>query len=317
MTTKKISVSPIVERMADDLGLLAGDVRRIVVSAPGRYKKYEILKKNGGRRSIAQPSREVKMLQRWFMRKCMGMLRVHSEAMAYRKGRSIKDNVNRHISAEYILKMDFASFFPSIKSTDFKQYITTQAPWLVDATEIDLTARLLFHRAERQQGLRLAIGAPASPWLSNVIMFRFDLAVSKACLGRRVAYSRYADDLTFSSWNPEALREVECDVRRIVKRLKSPALDFNPRKTIMLSRKMQRRITGLILSNDEKISLGRERKRMIRAAVHHLRRGMLGAEETAQLRGLLAFAMDVEPDFVRRLTERYDTKDLFGTGWRP
>lgn len=153
--------------------------------------------------------------------------------------------------------------------------------------------------------LRLSIGAPTSPWLSNVLMYSFDTAVSGLCRGGEVAYTRYADDVTFSSNDPNALRDVEKQLREIVANLRSPRLRFNPKKTIMLSRKSQGRVTGLVLSNDGKVSLGRARKRYLRAAVHHLILGKLSNEEAVQLRGWLAFARDVEPEFVRRLSSRY------------
>jgi hypothetical protein len=136
-------------------------------------------------------------------------------------------------------------------------------------------------------------------------MYNFDELASRVCGGREVVYTRYADDVTFSSNEPNTLRAVEKELREIVANLSSPRLRFNPKKTIMLSRKSQRRVTGLVLSNDGKVSLGRARKRYLRAAVHHLILGRLSSEEVVQLRGWLAFARDVEPAFVQRLSSRY------------
>jgi len=82
-----------------------------------------------------------------------------------------------------------------------------------------------------------------------------------------VAYTRYADDVTFSSNQPNLLRAFEKELRTIVADLESPRLRFKPRKTIMLSRKSERRVTGLVLSNEGKVSLGRARKRHLRSAV--------------------------------------------------
>jgi RNA-directed DNA polymerase len=56
------------------------------------------------------------------------------------------------------------------------------------------------------------------------------------------------------------------------------------------------------------VSLGRERKRMIRAAVHHMARGLLDEEARLRLRGLLAFAQDVEPEFVQRSSKRFEAR---------
>jgi RNA-directed DNA polymerase len=211
-----------------------------------------------------------------------------------------------------IERMSFCSrwilpnFFPSIRGGDLRRYIAKDTPWLLDEEDVERAVRLLFFRKAPDMEFRLSIGAPTSPWLSNVLMYSFDESVSRLCEGGEVAYTRYADDVTFSSDDPNALRDVEKQLREIVSYLPSPRLRFNPKKTIMLSRKSQRRVTGLVLSNDAKVSLGRARKRQLRAAVHHLILGKLSNEEVVQLRGWLAFARDVEPEFVRRLSSRYD-----------
>jgi RNA-directed DNA polymerase len=175
------------------------------------------------------------------MSKCQKMLNVHAAAAAYREGRSIRQNALAHREGHYLLKMDFADFFPSIRAADIRSYLRTHASWLVDEADFEWIVRLVCFRSEAGRELRLSIGAPSSPWLSNVIMFEFDEKVSTACASAGVVYTRYADDVTFSSPAPDALRRIEVKVRRIVAELETPKLVFNPKKTIMLSRRMQRR----------------------------------------------------------------------------
>jgi retron-type reverse transcriptase len=304
---ERASISPIVEAISRDFGIGHRDVESIIGGAPRRYKSYHIRKRAGGLRLISQPAREVKALQHWFMSQCQRMLKVHPAAAAYVRKRGIRQNAEHHCKNEFLLKMDFLDFFPSIRAGDFRRYIAKEAPWILDEEDIERVVRLLFFSEGRDMELRLSIGAPTSPWLSNVLMYEFDEAVSGICRAREVAYTRYADDVTFSSNDPDSLRAVEKELREIVARLRSPRLLFNAKKTIMLSRKSQRRVTGLVLSNDGEVSLGRARKRHLRAAVHHLILGKLSNEEAVQLRGWLAFARDVEPDFVRRLSSRYGT----------
>jgi RNA-directed DNA polymerase len=302
---KQVHLSPIIESISKDFGVPPRDVEAIIQGAPRRYKSYYIAKRAGGRRLISQPAREVKAFQHWLMSRCQNVLRVHLAAAAYVRKKSIRTNAEQHRTNEFLLKMDFLDFFPSILGRDFRFYVAADAPWLLNEEDVGRAVRLLFFTQESDTELRLSIGAPTSPWLSNVLMYRFDEAVTKICQGTEVAYTRYADDVTFSSNHPDSLRAVEEELRRIVVTLKSPRLRFNPKKTIMLSRKSQRRVTGLVLSNDGKVSLGRARKRHLRAAVHHLISGKLDNEEIARLRGWLAFASDMEPEFVRRLSMRY------------
>jgi hypothetical protein len=62
---------------------------------------------------------------------------------------------------------------------------------------------------------------------------------------------------------------------------------------------------GLVLSNEARVSLGRERKRELRAALHHFVTGKITPTAAKQLRGMLAFAKDAEPEFYARMETRY------------
>jgi RNA-directed DNA polymerase len=73
-------------------------------------------------REIAQPAREVKMLQRILIDHLLLTLPVHHAARAYRKGLSIRDNAAPHAGSHPILKMDFKDFFPSIRSSDWEKH---------------------------------------------------------------------------------------------------------------------------------------------------------------------------------------------------
>ena len=76
-------------------------------------------------------------------------------------------------------------------------------------------------------------------------------------------------------------------------------------KTVHLSKKYQRRVTGLIINNLNQISLGRDRKREISALIHKYSLNHLPDDEIFRLQGLLGFASDVEPDFFSRMNVRY------------
>ena len=108
--------------LASETGLSEYDVRRIVGNAPIRYKTYTIKKKNGDDRTISQPARELKALQRILMHEVLSNLPVHSAATAYRSGVSIRNNAAAHAENGPILKFDFEDFFPSIRSSDWQSY---------------------------------------------------------------------------------------------------------------------------------------------------------------------------------------------------
>jgi RNA-directed DNA polymerase len=154
----------------------------------------------------------------------------------------------------------------------------------------------------------LTIGAPSSPLLSNLVMFDFDERWSGYCRARRIAYSRYADDVYFSTDTPNILRTVLEDLKDDLRRHKSPTLQINDAKTIFVSRKARKIVTGLVVTPDGKISLGRKRKRFIRSQIFRRSRGELRPDEISALQGMLAYAGSVEPSFLESLRRKYGLK---------
>jgi retron-type reverse transcriptase len=283
----------------------------LIRSAPYRYKVYQIPKRAPGQfRTIAQPAREVKALQYWVMNNVLNKFEVHPTAMGYRKGRSIAHNARPHTRGRFLLKMDFKDFFPSLKARDFRNFLKKHGPDF-DKETVQALCRILFWRPKGTQDLCLSIGAPTSPLLSNILMFEFDRRVFTVCSEHGVAYTRYADDLSFSTAkSSDPLAAVEEAVHEICRRLRSPSLTLNLKKTVRVSKRDSRRMTGLVLTNDRKVSLGRDMKRKIRAWVHHSVTDRLSEEQTLQLRGMLNYVNSVEPAFLQRLIDKYGVKAI-------
>ncbi len=285
-------------------------VDRIARSAPHRYKVYQIPKKASlEKRTIAQPAREVKSLQYWVLEHVLASLPVHDAATAYRPGSSILKNAEVHAQNSYLLKLDFRNFFPSIFPRDFRVLAEEISPGL-SSDDIDLLSRILFWQPRGEQGLRLSIGAPTSPCLSNAVLFEFDTTISNQCREKKVTYTRYADDMAFSTNEECVLSEIHEAVKSVCRSMASPELNLNEPKTVYTSMKHRRRVTGLILANSGAVSLGRSRKREIRAAIHRFSLGKLDEKEISALGGLLSFAESIEPDFVGRMENHYGSEVL-------
>lgn len=284
-------------------GLAEHDILRIVKNAPVRYKTYFIKKRNGTDREISQPARELKILQRALVAELLNQLPVHPSAMAYRPGISIKHNALAHVGNVPILKFDFKDFFPSIVANDWERYC--EARKLLEQEDIYLSTNILFHHRKHAKTLRLAIGAPSSPCLSNILMYDFDTRISDLVKADQVTYTRYADDLTFSAKRTGFLTGVEKALRQTIREITSPSLTINEAKTVLATSKYNRTVTGLVLANDGSVSLGHERKKAIRAAVHHAQQNRLSEVELRRLAGLLAFVQSAEPTFLGRLIEKY------------
>jgi len=298
-------MSDLLNRLGVAVLLPHDELMELIRSAPYRYKVFQVPKRNPGQfRTIAQPAKEVKALQYWVMSHVLSKFEVHPAATGYRRGRSIVHNAKPHMRGRFLLKLDFKDFFPSVKARDFKLFLKRRQTDL-DRETIEALCRILFWRPKGTQDLCLSIGAPTSPMLSNILMIDFDRQVSAVCFAHGVIYTRYADDISFSANSSAQLQTVENAVLDLCARSKSPSLTINQRKTVRVSRRDARRVTGLVLTNDRRVSLGRDEKRRIRAWVHHFVTDRLDSAKTSQLRGMLNYVNSVEPAFLRRLGEKY------------
>jgi RNA-directed DNA polymerase len=303
--------SSILGQMSLDLLLPKDLLDYLIRSAPYRYKVYQIPKRTGrGVRTIAQPAKEVKRLQYWVMRNVFPLLSVHPSATAYVTKKNIRQNTEPHASYPYLLKLDFKDFFPSIRDQDFIHLANENNNFEVGETDLDRLVRILFWRPKSQRQLILSIGAPSSPYLSNAMMYRFDNEIATYCEELDIAYTRYADDITFSMHKKELRGNALQKVLEILDQLPFPRLQINARKTVFGSKAHRRMVTGLILSNEGDVSLGRQRKRNIRAQIHWFVVGKLSDLERPRLRGMLAFARDIEPEFIVRMEQKYGAEVL-------
>jgi RNA-directed DNA polymerase len=304
-------MSRLLDRVSFETGMRAHELQRMMYTAPNRYKVYVIPKRSGGTRVIAQPAREVKFLQRTLSKVLLDSLPTHDAATAYKPRTSILLNAQAHVENGPILKLDFKDFFPSIRDRDWISYCH-RTGCLSEEDDIYLTSRLLFHRRKGESYLRLAIGAPTSPILSNILMHEFDSKISEAVSEDKVTYTRYADDMTFSAKRTGHLTGVIKTIARILRGADCPKLVLNPDKTTLITKKFGRRVTGLTLSNDGKVTIGRESKRKIRAAVHRALHGQLNQKEMQVLTGMLAYVKAVEPSYLEVLRRSYGSGAIEG-----
>jgi retron-type reverse transcriptase len=301
--------------MSADLLIPKTKLDYLIRSAPYRYKVYQIPKRSGGgHRTIAQPAKEVKKIQYWVIKNVFPSCPIHQAASAYVVGKNIFLNAKAHSDNPYLLKLDFKDFFPSIKGDDFLKYSKTINDLSFSDTDLQRLVRILFWLPKRDNDFQLSIGAPTSPFLSNAIMFEFDSKICSYCHENNISYTRYADDLAFSMHEIKMRGEVLSKVQNVLDSLAFPTLKLNDRKTVFGSKAHRRLVTGLILTNDGNVSLGHDKKRRIRAQIHHLLQGKLSDKEKNNLRGMLAFARDVEPEFVKRMENKYGKQAIKGIG---
>lgn len=274
-------------------------------TCPRRYKKYKIPKRNGKFRKIAQPAKNLKVMQRVLLSELFqDKMPIHDCAKAYRANMSILDNATPHLKNKYLLKMDFKNFFPSIKAPDFAQYLAKNNILSDEQlSEFTLVTNIFFMWEDGE--LVLSIGAPSSPLISNAIMYDFDETLFQALKELDVSYTRYSDDLTFSTNKKDVLFKVPSLVEDILDKQNFPKIEINDSKTVFSSKKHNRHVTGVTISNDGEASLGRSRKREIQSRVYMLSKQKISKKEIAKLRGYVSFANVVEPTFFEKLKVKY------------
>lgn len=286
-------------------------IDNFLYNAPNRYKVYSIPKRNGGERIIAHPSGELKAFQNDLINILQPNFMVHESAVAYKKGLGIKHNAALHSNNSYILKLDFTDFFNSITPDLLFMACAWNDYNLSTAEKRVLTKGLFWNKAKSQSGrLSLSVGAPSSPLISNIIMFLFDETFSGLCAQREIIYSRYADDITFSTHHKNILFTLPDEVRVFLNKNYHNRITLNERKTVFTSRAHNRHITGITLTTQGSLSVGRERKRFISSLIHKYTLGLLDLEMSYYLQGLLSFAIYIEPEFRIRMSKKYSQETI-------
>lgn len=277
-----------------------------ISTCPYRYKVYKIPKRNGvGVRIIAQPAKELKYLQKLVCEKYLSALPIHDSCMAYRKNLNIGDNALAHVKHKYVLKMDFKDFFPSITPSDLISHIENHLDWVDLDEDKTVIGKLFFYMDKRDDFLKLSIGAPTSPYISNTIMNEFDSRISGICSKSEIIFTRYADDISFSTNKINILFDFPKIVTDVLNECAYPRLKINESKTVFLSRKGNIHITGLVLTNEGDVSVGRNKKRYIKSLVYKFLNGVISTKELSYLSGYLSFCYSVEPNFISRLEKKY------------
>jgi RNA-directed DNA polymerase len=292
------------EQIARSLQVSEHFVLKVAASANHRYKRFPIKKADGiSDRIIEQPSKELKLLQRWLVRRVFESLPTHPCAHAYVKGRSIATNVAVHRRSKYVSRLDLEDFFPSLTTGDLESLLKSIRPSAGEFALSDDDIRLVCALSCRSG--RLTIGAPSSPTISNKLMYGLDARFAEIAAGHEANYTRYADDLYFSSSRPQVLYDVCKSVEAVLMNTATPRLRVNRRKTYHASRKRRMAVTGLRITPDGSVSVGRGLKRQIRAAAHRASKKNIQQDKLGWLQGMLAYVSSVEPRFAEKIRSKY------------
>lgn len=299
----------IIDTICDYLGYDRNTAIEMSRKAPATHRIYTIAKKKGGERIIHHPSRQTKSLQYALIENILSFMPVHECAIAYKRGIKgpIRLNASKHAGFSYSIRIDFKDFFHSIRPNDLLGFIKEiKLPDLNSVSKEDesFIENSLFIKL--RSGFKgLAIGAPSSPIISNIVMFSLDDTLCKFAKMKDGIYTRYADDIVYSTNKKGECKQFLDEVYRLVTQIDSPKIEINKDKTIFTSRGTRRVVTGMYLTPDGNISIGRLNKRYIKKLIYDYGNAKLDKKKISYLQGYLAFILDVEPSFYNNLALKY------------
>jgi RNA-directed DNA polymerase len=294
-----------IDDLSHQIGLSNGLLYKMARVPDSFYRSVTILKKNGGIRVLACPSAKIKAVQAWILRNILDNLSIHPSAKAYVKGGKLTDNVTPHLGRKFFLCLDLVDFFGSIKYHSVYQIFCS----LGYAQEVSsLLANICCYRGSLPQG------GVTSPALSNLACIRLDKRLSGFSGARRITYTRYADDLTFSADDPDLLVSIQPTIKQIVS---ENQFRLNEAKTRFLGPRQCHKITGLVI-NGNTCGVGRKQKRVLRAKIHRLETKQLDDDERETLRnhvnGWMSFLRDVDIDGYKQLSDYWcELRDFHAT----
>jgi RNA-directed DNA polymerase len=301
----------LIESIAAKTGLDITYLKRISKTSNHRYRIFRIKKRRPKNendfRWISQPSKHVKYLQKILINFIFKKLPIHDSVYSYRVGVNITDHAKIHLNNRYLLRVDFENFFPSIKRSDIEELLRKNLLQLSAEDRAFVCDAVCFNGC-------LTIGAPSSPIISNSVLYSLDDYWFNFSKKKGITYSRYADDIYFSTNIPNVLSEHYEEFQKYIQNSVSPRLKINMNKSVFTSKKRKRVVTGIVLTSNGSVSIGREKKRGIKSSIYKYINNKLSKEEVASLIGHLNFANSVEPAFISSLRGKYGDKVISELG---
>lgn len=220
--------------------------------APKRYKSFQIMKKNGGVREINAPCYQLKIIL-YFLNQLLKVGFTPNECVnGFAEGRSVVTNAQRHVGHHYVFNIDLKDFFPSIPQA--RVWKRLQLPPFNFSQEIaNVVAGLCCHPNADGTANVLPQGAATSPLLTNAVCETLDRRMRGVANRFGLHYSRYADDMTFSSMHNvyKEGSEFRLEIQRIIE---EQGFKMNDKKTRLLCDGQRQEVTGITVNKIVNVS---------------------------------------------------------------
>lgn len=249
---------------------------KIVKDKESNYSSYNIQKKDGGLRLIENPSKELKEIQRQLLDQLLRYIKIDKNVHGFVEGRGIYTNASLHTGAVCVVHLDLKDFFHSI----------TKEKIIKELSRFVRTPNAVAELATFKD--RLPQGSPISPVISNIVSVRMDRKLGGLAKRFSAVYTRYADDITFSSQTNKDLHKI---IPKVHSFIKGEGFELNYKKTRVMRKGCRQVVTGLVVNS--KVNVPRARVRNFRAEIHQTH--LSGTKDDylviQQLKGFNSFIM--------------------------
>lgn len=278
--------------VANAMGLSISQLRWLAFhsDAPTRthYINFTVPKKSGGLRRLSCPHAKLASAQQWILANILSRVPIHDAAHGFVVNHSVVTNASQHVNSSVVINADLKDFFPSITFVRVKGLFQRLGYSPAVATILALlctecprtTMRLAgttYHAASGRRALPQ--GACTSPALSNLIATKLDRRMSAMATKLGWRYSRYADDLTWSTTG-EPSPSIGYVLARIRHIAQDEGFELNHDKTRIQRRSQRQTVTGVVV-NDQ-LNVPRETIRRVRAILHNAQKTGLAAQNKDQ-----------------------------------
>jgi RNA-directed DNA polymerase len=254
------------EALAKSMGISVGQLKFLsynrTISKTNHYKRFYIPKKTGGNRLISTPMPRLKNAQYWILENMLEKVILHDAAHGFVKKRSIVTNANPHVKAEVVINVDLKDFFPSISYTRVKgllrklgysEQIATILGLICtepECDQIELDGQTYYAAGIERY---LPQGAPTSPAITNIICRKLDVRLKGIATKLNFNYTRYADDLTFSTTG-DSVKNTKTLLGFIKKIIKEENFNIHPDKLRILRKGSRKEVTGIVVNDKTSIN---------------------------------------------------------------
>jgi retron-type reverse transcriptase len=317
---------PVLATPADVAKALALEIPRLrwlafhsEACAVSHYVRFTIPKKSGGTRELAAPHRDMARCQLWIKLNILDRLPLHEAAHGFVAHRGTMSNAVPHVRRDVVVNADLKNFFPTITFPRVKGIFQELGYSPAVATVLALLCTECPRQRVNYAGRDLHVatgpralpqGACTSPALSNLAARGLDARL--AGLARKLGwnYTRYADDLTFST-NGESAQKTAWVLARLRHIAQEENFTVNEAKTRVQRPNSQQTVTGIVVN--KRPNVPRETLRRLRAILHHAKTEGLAAQNREQhshfaawVRGMIAYVQMVNPERGQKLKAEFD-----------